>query len=163
MPDSCDLTTSCKLVSTNRKLGSWKGPFYDNVASFHGKIHVSVLLSKRNKRFFGLYIRLYLLIDMSLSSEQHNTCKVQYLESDFYLHSNWRGPHGELCTASKLVWMGVNRPASQNIRSGMGTCDLEHLPTHVGWITTVTAGFEMLYKTRITVPIPGLTSIRRKE
>jgi hypothetical protein len=61
------VTTSCKLVSTNTKLGLWKGPIYDheasyvgalnmavydNVASFHSKIQVFILMSKRNKRFF---------------------------------------------------------------------------------------------------------------
>ena len=71
--------------------------------------------------FFGVAILLFLFIDMSLLSEQQNTCKVLCLHSEHCLHSDWCGPRSELHTASKLVQMGVNRPAPQSIQSGMGT------------------------------------------
>ena len=53
--------------------------------------------------FFGVAILLFLFIDMSLRSEQQNTCKVLCLHSEHCLHSDWCGPRSELRTPFKLV------------------------------------------------------------
>ena len=43
-------------------LGHWKGPFYDNVASFHLIIHVFIDLDKREKPILFVDKLLYLFI-----------------------------------------------------------------------------------------------------
>jgi len=93
--------------------------------AFIAKFTYSFFCLRELRHFFCVAggLRLCLFIDISLSSKQHNTCKVLCLQSKFCLHSDWCGPHGEL-TACKLVWMGVNRPGPQSIQSGMGICEL---------------------------------------
>ena len=93
------------FLYTGKKKVNWalKRAVFDNTASFDCIIHVFILVSKRNKRFFGVAVRFYLFINMSLSSEQQNTGKVLCLQSEFCLHSDGCGERGHHRAASKLA------------------------------------------------------------
>ena len=62
-------------------------------------------------------------------------------KGDYCVHCGWCGQWAELLTASKHV-TGVNPPPSQTIQSGMDTCELEILPTLIGYLTAVGGGFD---------------------
>jgi hypothetical protein len=61
------------------------------------------------------------------SKDKSNTkgSKSAWLQSEVCLHSDWCGPRREIYTASKLVWMSVNRPATQTIQLGIGSVNLK--------------------------------------
>ena len=96
--------------------------------------------------------------------------------ASFALRPDWCGPRRELRTASKLVWMGLNRPAPRSIQSQLSvfwsmtnqfiltyqiTVHFDKL-SNQEWARVnqnsacaycvTTAGFQKVYKTWITTP-----------
>jgi len=62
-----------------------------------------------------------------MGKDKSNTqgIKSAWLQCEFCLHSDWCGPRREIRTASKLVWMRVNRPATRTIQLGIGSLNLK--------------------------------------
>ena len=79
---------------------------FDNAASFYCIIRVFILC-EIYELFFGVAIPLYLFIDISVSSEQQNTCKLSFTCTQL------GAERGELRTFSKHVG-GITPACSTN-------------------------------------------------